>query len=122
MISEHVVQAFKDATAPEGWQGDELLRARLEAVFAAARREIAHEALKAPVDPLERDLLTRASRFMAQCGPCDFGLAEFGCSHPDEDYRPVVADLVTEVERLRKKLRHFEALEEQGWIPKGWVG
>jgi hypothetical protein len=34
------------------------------------------------------------------CGPCDAGLPG-ECSHPDEDYRPTMLALVTEVDRLR---------------------
>jgi len=47
------------------------------------------------------DVLIKAAPFMTQCGPCDFGLVEYGCQCPTEDFRPVVAELCREVERLR---------------------
>lgn len=105
MISDHVVAAFLAATVPNPWKGDELLRARLEAAFAQARREIAHEALKPPASASwDRDVVDRARPFMLQCGPCDYGLPEYGCNCPEGDFRPIVSDLVTEVERLRAEL------------------
>lgn len=100
VISEAVVKAFKEAPTPHGWKGDELIRSRLEAAFAQARREIAHQALK-PERRHSTDLVVRAERFMRQCGRCDYGLPEYACSCQDEDYRGLVVDLVTEIERLR---------------------
>ena len=52
-------------------------------------------------DALDLDAITE--KWLQQCGPCDAGLA-MGCSHPDEDYRPVMSALVTEVERLRTRV------------------
>lgn len=40
---------------------------------------------------------------MAQCGSCDYGLP-YACTHPESGYRPIVADLVREVGRLRAEL------------------
>lgn len=47
------------------------------------------------------DLLKRAEPFLTQCGSCDYGL-HVPCTCPKPDYRPVMLDLVREVERLRK--------------------
>lgn len=55
------------------------------------------------------DILKRAEPFMSQCGPCDFGLVEMGCACPDGDFRPIIADLCREVERLRAELDRAEA-------------
>ena len=46
-------------------------------------------------DPVER-----AGKFLQQCGSCDAGLP-MACTCPDEDFRPVMLDLVQEIERLR---------------------
>lgn len=46
-------------------------------------------------DPIER-----ARPFFQQCGVCDAGLP-MSCTCPTEDYRPIMAALVEEVERLR---------------------
>lgn len=46
------------------------------------------------------DLLTRAAPFLNICGSCDYGMP-VSCTCPDGDYRPVMLDLVREVERLR---------------------
>lgn len=48
------------------------------------------------------DLEAISEKWLQQCGPCDYGMPEYACSHPEEDYRPVILDLVREVERLRK--------------------
>jgi hypothetical protein len=46
------------------------------------------------------DLLKRAEPFLSQCGTCDVGLP-YACNCPTGDFRPVMLDLVREVERLR---------------------
>ena len=50
------------------------------------------------------------------CGACDVGMPEYGCSHPTEDYRPVMLSLIAEVERLRRlwgmHIVHAKAVEE----------
>lgn len=52
------------------------------------------------MDSIELDEIK--DKWLRQCGPCDAGLpAE--CTHPDEDYRPVILDLVREIERLYGK-------------------
>jgi hypothetical protein len=48
------------------------------------------------------DLIERARPFLQQCGSCDAGLP-MACTCPSGDYRPVMADLVAEVERLRQR-------------------
>lgn len=57
-------------------------------------------------DPLRENLEEIRSVWLKQCGPCDFGLHEMSCACPpgDADYRPVMARLVCEVERLRAEL------------------
>jgi hypothetical protein len=50
------------------------------------------------------DLAALTEKWLNQCGPCDYGMPEYGCSHPSEDYRPVMLDLVQEVERLRGQI------------------
>jgi hypothetical protein len=45
------------------------------------------------------DLLKRAEPFLNVCGSCDIGMGS--CTCPAGDYRPVMLDLVREVERLR---------------------
>jgi hypothetical protein len=49
------------------------------------------------------DLDAISEKWLNQCGPCDYGMPEYGCTHPSDDYRPVILDLVREVERLRAK-------------------
>lgn len=46
-------------------------------------------------------LRERAVKATAQCGPCDFGMVEFGCSCSEEDPRAVITDLVRELEKYR---------------------
>ncbi len=47
------------------------------------------------------DLEAIKRTWLNQCGPCDYGMPEYGCTHPQEDYRPVIMSLVVEIERLR---------------------
>lgn len=35
-------------------------------------------------------------KWLQQCGPCDGGLP-MSCTHPTEDYRPVISDLLAAV-------------------------
>jgi hypothetical protein len=53
----------------------------------------------------ELDLL--ALKWLQVCATCDAGLP-YGCSHPDEDYRPVIADLIDEVRRVRAEIAAAE--------------
>lgn len=46
------------------------------------------------------DLLKRAEPFLNVCGACDLGMPTL-CNCPTGDSRPVMLDLVREVERLR---------------------
>ena len=48
------------------------------------------------------DLDAIKAKWLGQCGACDAGIGM--CTHPEEDYRPVMLDLVREVERLRELL------------------
>jgi hypothetical protein len=45
------------------------------------------------------DLDAISSKWLQICGACDAGTGE--CTHPAEDYRPVMLELVREIERLR---------------------
>lgn len=49
------------------------------------------------------DLLKRAETFLNVCGACDLGMPTL-CNCPTGDSRPVMLDLVREVERLRDQL------------------
>ena len=51
------------------------------------------------------DLDAIKAEWLNQCGPCDYGMPEYGCSHPTDDYRPVLMELVREVEQLRALTR-----------------
>jgi Holliday junction resolvase RusA-like endonuclease len=48
------------------------------------------------------DLDAIKERWLNVCGACDAGIGE--CSHPDADYRPVMLELVRELEGLRAEL------------------
>jgi hypothetical protein len=43
------------------------------------------------------DLEAISEKWLNQCGPCDYGMPEYG-------YRPVIMSLVREVERLREEV------------------
>ena len=47
--------------------------------------------------PLDLDAISE--KWLQICGSCDAGIGE--CTHPEGDYRPVMLELVREVERLR---------------------
>lgn len=49
------------------------------------------------------DPIQRAEPFLNQCPSCDAGLPA-ACNCPSGDYRPVMLDLVREVEKLRAEL------------------
>lgn len=55
------------------------------------------------------DLLKRAEPFLNVCGACDLGMAT-SCTCPTGDSRPVLLDLVREVERLRSVLDEIRDL------------
>lgn len=54
---------------------------------------------------MDEDLRAIEEKFLYQCGSCDLGLVEFGCTCPEGDYRPVMSQLVAEVHMLRATLR-----------------
>lgn len=131
-VTDGMVEAFADAWKRAAEQSDMDLtagervrtrlladcdRAGLAAAFEVARRDMLCDRMAhAPETQLQRskDVLDRAQPFMRPCGPCDFGLAEFGCSCPREDFRGTVADLVGEIERLRERVRKLDRLEAAG--------
>lgn len=47
------------------------------------------------------DLEAIREKWLRVCGQCDAGVYGAPCTHPSGDYRPVMLELVTEVERLR---------------------
>lgn len=49
-----------------------------------------------PTTPLDLDAIRP---WLGICGGCDLGIGD--CTHPDGDYRSVMADLLAEVDRLR---------------------
>jgi hypothetical protein len=51
-------------------------------------------------DDAALDLDAIEDKWLQQCGSCDAGLP-LSCSHPSEDYRPVMLRLVSEIRRLR---------------------
>lgn len=57
------------------------------------------------------DLEAIKEKWLGICGACDAGMGE--CSHPDGDYRPVMLELVREVERLRGELDEARAEVER---------
>jgi hypothetical protein len=48
------------------------------------------------------DVIERAKPFLQQCASCDYGLP-MSCTCPAKDFRPVMLELVREVERLREE-------------------
>jgi hypothetical protein len=46
------------------------------------------------------DLEEIKAKWLNVCGACDAGIGE--CTHPSGDYRPVMLELVEEIERLRR--------------------
>jgi hypothetical protein len=49
----------------------------------------------------ELDLQDISDKWLRVCGPCDGGLTELPCAHPDEDYRSVIWGLICEVRYWR---------------------
>lgn len=60
------------------------------------------------------DLKAIEAEWLNQCGPCDYGMVEYGCQCSNGDPRPVVASLVREVETLR-------AREAELWLLLGLI-
>lgn len=61
------------------------------------------------------DLDAVRAKWLKQCGSCDLGYS-CECTHPGEDYRPVMAELVALLERIRD--RALVMLDGNG----GWYG
>ncbi len=57
------------------------------------------------------DPIKRAEPFLARCGSCDAGLP-MSCTCPTGDYRPVMADLVDEVLKLRAGVRAWQQADQ----------
>lgn len=54
-----------------------------------------------PGETLDLDAIER--EWLVQCGPCDFGLVQYGCQCPSGDYRWVIQRLVAEVRQMRSE-------------------
>jgi len=52
--------------------------------------------------PESLDLAEVRATWLRQCGPCDYGLVEHGCTCPPGDYRPVLLRAVDELEQARR--------------------
>ena len=52
---------------------------------------------------LDVDLQAVTAKWLQQCGSCDAGLS-MNCTCPTDDYRPVMAVLVNEVQQLRNEI------------------
>lgn len=61
----------------------------------------------------ELNLEAITAEWLNQCGPCDYGMPEYGCTHPGGDYRPVMLELVREVERLSEAMSSV-------WLHGNW--
>lgn len=58
------------------------------------------------------DLIKRAKALLVQCGPCDYGLAFTPCACPERyDPRPIIQELVEEIERRESNVRERVALD-----------
>lgn len=112
-VTDGMVEAYSGALVNHpGLPVRERCRVALAAVFEVARRDVLCDRMAhGPESALQRsrDVVERAGPFMRQCGPCDFGLPEYGCACPEEDFRGVVADLVTEIETLRARVLELES-------------
>lgn len=58
------------------------------------------------------DLAEVRATWLVQCGPCDFGLVEFGCNGPTGDHRLVLLRAVDELERARAAIGRVRALAD----------
>jgi hypothetical protein len=61
------------------------------------------------------DLLKRAEPFLIQCSTCELGLP-YACNCPTGDFRPVMLDLICEVERLRREHEPRRGSDVEAWI------
>jgi hypothetical protein len=57
------------------------------------------------------DLDALAEKWLKVCPPCDAGLPD-KCTHPDQDYRPVLKLLLEEVRGLRVKVDQLRRLRD----------
>ena len=76
-----------------------------------ARKRLAENT---PAEPdADERLRERAEAFLVQCGPCDAGLPT-GCSCPDADPRPVIAELLAAL-ASRTPDAHLAAAKAEAW-------
>ena len=65
------------------------------------------------------DLDAIRAKWLQVCGACDAGIGE--CSHPDEDYRPVILDLLTSLTEAREQTARTRAVVQaaKAWASDG---
>lgn len=51
-----------------------------------------------------RDTEEITAKWLQVCGACDVGMPEYGCTHPAEDYRPVLLKLLRERDEARDEM------------------
>lgn len=85
-----VAELRRDVRSATGVRGADINKSQT----ASLKRDPENMALDAP------DLDAISAKWLAPCGACDAGLP-MGCTHPREDYRPLMLSLVLEIERLR---------------------
>jgi hypothetical protein len=61
------------------------------------------------------DLDAIESKWLQPCPVCDAGLSG-SCTHPDEDYRPVMLELVHHIERLRFAMERLDLHGDYGAV------
>lgn len=59
---------------------------------------------------MDADLEKIVQEYANQCGPHDFGLVEFGCGCAPGDYRPVVLELVRQLQERREECARLSQL------------
>jgi len=63
-------------------------------------------------DALSEEQLERFEEdWLKVCGPCDYGLNEYGCNCPSGDPRYAISRLIQEVKRLREIEARMKDLE-----------
>jgi hypothetical protein len=81
--------------------------------------ELAELAINGQSQPLRQgtvelepdDLDKFKGRWLRQCGPCELGVDSAPCTCPAGDYRPTMARLIQEIERLRELGRPHEPVQ-----------
>jgi hypothetical protein len=124
-ITDDMIVAFGDAWEEADYENTgepgARRRAGLEAVLALVERQYHVLPKGHRPEGTELDLDAIILKWLQLCPSCDAGMAG-GCTHPEEDYRPMVAELVAAVERYRHmtlQARTLDPLEQRG--EGGWI-